>query len=158
MAENTILNIKLFNYEIGKLGYDLDQRKSFFQFNPDFLETNRFRNIFPYIIKRVRPVQVFSQYEGKTFRGLPPPIADSLPDMFGNTIFQKWFEANELNMLKLTPLEQLTYVANRGMGALEYQPAQDIPKTSAIDLEKIIIVLQQVLKQKEQTTEKNFDN
>lgn len=71
MAENTILNIKLFNYEIGKLGYDLDQRKSFFQYNPDFLETNRFRNIFPYIIKRVRPVQVFSQYEGKSFRGLP---------------------------------------------------------------------------------------
>ncbi|PRX47957.1 type II toxin-antitoxin system HipA family toxin [Salegentibacter salegens] len=158
MAKNTILNVKLFKKEIGKLGYDLDQRKSFFQYNPEFLETNQLQNIFPYIIKRIKPVQVFSEYEGNTFKGLPPAIADSLPDMFGNIIFKEWFEANNKDKTKLTPLEQLTYVANRGMGALEYEPAQNIPKTSAIDLEEIISVLKQVIDQKEQTSEKKFDN
>lgn len=73
MAKNTILNVKLFDKEVGKLGYDLDQRKSFFQYNPEFLETNELQNIFPYIIKRIKPVQVFSEYEGNTFKGLPQP-------------------------------------------------------------------------------------
>ncbi|TDN90509.1 serine/threonine-protein kinase HipA [Salegentibacter sp. 24] len=158
MAKNTILNVKLFDKEVGKLGYDLDQRKSFFQYNPEFLETNELQNIFPYIIKRIKPVQVFSEYEGNTFKGLPPAIADSLPDMFGNIIFKEWFEANNKDKIKLTPLKQLTYVANRGMGALEYEPSQNIPKTSAIDLEEIIEVLKKVIDQKEQTSEKNLDN
>ncbi|SKB75720.1 serine/threonine-protein kinase HipA [Salegentibacter holothuriorum] len=158
MAKNTILNVKLFDYEVGKLDYDLDQRKSFFQYNPEFLETIQLQNIFPYIIKRIKPVQVFSEYEGNTFKGLPPAIADSLPDMFGNIIFKEWFEVNNKDKTKLTPLEQLTYVANRGMGALEYEPAQNLPKTSAIDLEEIISVLKQVIDQKEHTSEKNLDN
>lgn len=68
--------------------------------------------------------------------------------MFGNIIFKEWFEANNKDKTKLTPLEQLTYVANRGMGALEYEPAKNIPKTSAINLEEIVSVLKQVIDQK----------
>lgn len=33
VAQNTILTVKLYDKEIGKLGYDLDQRRSFFQYN-----------------------------------------------------------------------------------------------------------------------------
>ncbi|MES2544286.1 MAG: type II toxin-antitoxin system HipA family toxin [Bacteroidota bacterium] len=156
MATNKLIDVILFGIEIGKVGYDIDQRKCYFQYNPEFLESGRYQKIFPYLIKRVKPLQVFSQFEGETFRGLPPMIADSLPDMFGNIIFKEWFEANNKGFEKITPLEQLAYVANRGMGALEYKPVIDIPENSKINLTEIIEVLKEVLDVKRNTAEKNL--
>jgi serine/threonine-protein kinase HipA len=153
MAQNNIIEVILFGLEIGKLGYDVDKRSSYFQYNPDFLESNQYTNIFPYIFKRIKAVQVFNKFEGETFRGLPPMIADSLPDMFGNIIFREWFEAKNKAFKKITPLEQLTYVSNRGMGALEYRPAADIPESSTIDIDEIVKVLNKVLDLKNETAE-----
>lgn len=151
MATDKTIEVIAFGTEIGKLGYDIDQKKCFFQFNPDFLESGKYTNMFPYILRRIKPVQVFKQFEGETFRGLPPMIADSLPDIFGNIIFQEWFILKHKS-LKITPLEQLTYVADRGMGALEYRPVIELPKSSNIDIEEIVTVLEKVLKLKDETT------
>lgn len=151
MSKNNIIEVILFGQEIGKLGYDVDKRTSYFQYNPDFLESNQYTNIFPYVFKRIKPVQVFNKFEGETFRGLPPMIADSLPDMFGNIIFKQWFEAKNKEFKKITPLEQLTYVSNRGMGALEYHPTAKIPKSSTINIDEIVEVLNKVLDLKNET-------
>lgn len=153
MAKNNIIEVILFGLEIGKIGYDIDKRASYFQYNPKFLESNQYANVFPYILKRVKPTQVFTQFEGETFRGLPPMIADSLPDMFGNIIFKEWFEAKNKEFKKITPLEQLTYVSNRGMGALEYHPSAEIPKSTTINIDEIVEVLNKVLDLKNETSE-----
>lgn len=158
MTKNNIIEVRLFGLEVGKLGYDMDKRVSYFQYNPDFLQSDQYTNIFPYIFKRVKPVQVFHQFEGETFRGLPPMIADSLPDMFGNIIFKEWFETKSKEFTKITPLEQLTYVANRGMGAIEYRPMVEIPKTSNIDIQEMVEVLNQVLNLKKETSEKKLND
>lgn len=151
MSINNIIEVILYDQEIGKLGYDVDKRASYFQYNPDFLESNKYINIFPYVFKRIKTVQVFNKFEGETFRGLPPMIADSLPDMFGNIIFKEWFEAKNEEFNKITPLEQLTYVSNRGMGALEYRPTAEIPKSSTINIDEIVDVLNKVLDLKNET-------
>ncbi len=158
MAKNTIIAVRLFGLEVGKLGYDIDKKVSYFQYNPAFLESNLYTNVFPYIFKRVKQVQVFHKFEGETFRGLPPMIADSLPDSFGNIIFKAWFESKNKDRKKITPIEQLTYVANRGMGALEYQPVTEIPKTSTLHLDKIVDVLNKVLDLKSHTSEKSLSD
>jgi len=154
MAKNNIIEVLLFDIEIGKIGYDLDKRASYFQYNPEFLASNIYTKIFPYVFKRVKPTQVFTQFEGETFRGLPPMIADSLPDMFGNIIFKEWFEAKNKEGKKITALEQLTYVSNRGMGALEYRPSVKIPKSTKINIDEIVEVLHKVLDVKNDTSEK----
>ncbi len=153
MAKNNIIEVILFGIEIGKIGYDMDKRASYFQYNPEFLDSNQYTNIFPYIFKRVKPIQVFTQFEGETFRGLPPMIADSLPDMFGNIIFKEWFEAKNKEFKKITPLEQLTYVSNRGMGALEYHPSAEIPKSTTINIDEIVEILSKVLDLKNETSQ-----
>lgn len=158
MAKNEIIAVYLFGHEIGKLGYDLDKRASYFQYNPEFLDSNQYTHIFPYIFKRIKQVQVFKNFEGETFRGLPPMIADSLPDMFGNIIFKEWFEAKNKAFKKITPLEQLTYVANRGMGALEYRPVAKIPESATIDIEEIVDILNKVLDLKNETSEKELSD
>ncbi|MDM1551630.1 type II toxin-antitoxin system HipA family toxin [Empedobacter falsenii] len=158
MAKNQIISINFQGIEIGKIGYDENQRKSSFQYNPDFLESNNFKKIFPYVIRRTPNVQVFSEFEGETFRGLPPMIADSLPDFFGNIVFKEWLEATQKEMNAITPLEQLTYVGKRGMGALEFSPAKEIKSNQSIDVEEITEVVKKVLDLKTSTAEKGLSD
>lgn len=155
MATDKIVAIIAFGQEIGKLGYDIDQGKSFFQYNPEFLAAGKYSKLFPFIFKRTKPAQVFTEFQQDTFQGLPPMIADSLPDTFGTIIFQEWLTARGIQ--KVTPLEQLAYVADRGMGALEYRPVKELPNTSAINIDEIITILEKVLKLKEDTSGASLD-
>ncbi len=154
MAKNEIINVFCFNNEIGRLGFDENQTKSSFQYNPEFLKTNKYLNFFPQtgIIKRTHHTQIFTRFNNETFRGLPPMISDSLPDMFGNIIFKKWLEASSNNFKQISVIEQLAYVADRGMGALEYRPSKTIPQATTIDLTEITHVLKEVLANKHDTT------
>lgn len=156
MGKNQIISVIFKQLEIGKVGYDEHQKKSFFQYNSDFLASGKYTNLFPYIIRRAENVQVFSEYEGETFKGLPPVIADSLPDFFGNIVFKEWLEVS--NKTAISPLEQLAYVANRGMGALEYFPAKKIPSTATINIEEITEVVKKVMDLKTSVAEKELTN
>lgn len=158
MAKNQIVSVIFKDIEIGKMGYDENKRKSSFQFNPDFLAQNKYANLFPYIIRRVENVQVFSEYEGETFRGLPPVIADSLPDMFGNIVFKEWLEASNKSFGSISPLEQLTYVGTRGMGALEFMPNKQLPLNTSIDLQEITEIVKKVMDVKTAVSEKGLSD
>ena len=155
MAREKIIDIVVFGLEIGKLGVDLDQGKSFFQYNPEFLESGQYSNLFPFIFKRTKSAQVFTGYQQETFQGLPPMIADSLPDTFGNIIFQEWLTTRGIQ--KVTPLEQLAYVADRGMGAIEYKPVKELPNSPSINIDEVITILKKVLKLKEDTSGATLD-
>ncbi len=154
MAKNNIINVSLFGEEIGRIGQNEQEANTSFQFNPEFLNSNKYLNLFPKtgIIKRVPQVQVFKNYNNKIFKGLPPQFADSLPDMFGSLIFKIWLDSKKEKSISI--LEQLAYVANRGMGALEYKPSKEIPSNNAIDLNEIIEVLQEVLDLKRSAQQK----
>lgn len=155
MARDKIIDVIIFDQEIGKLGYDIDKGKSFFQYNPEFLDSGKYSKLFPFIFKRTKPAQVFTEYQQDTFQGLPPMIADSLPDTFGNIIFQEWLTTRGIQ--KVTPLEQLAYVADRGMGALEYKPVKELPNTTSINIDDIISILEKVLKLKDNTSGASLD-
>jgi serine/threonine-protein kinase HipA len=156
MAKNQIITVVFLGQEIGKIGYDEDQRKSSFQYNPDFLAQNAYKRLFPYVIRRSQNVQVFSEFEGETFRGLPPMIADSLPDVFGNIVFKEWLEATHKDFTSITPLEQLTYVGKRGMGALEFLPNKDLQSNSTINVAQMTEVVKKVLDVKTSISEKGL--
>lgn len=151
MSKNNIIDVFCFNIEIGKLGFDENKNESFFQFNAAFLASNKYLNIFPFtkIIKRISNTQVFNKYNNDTFRGLPPMIADSLPDLFGNIIFKTWLESANKNFKQINVLEQLAYVGNRGMGALEYRPSKKIAMGATINISEITKVLEKVIYQKD---------
>lgn len=158
MAINNIINVKLFDTEIGRIGWDENESRSSFQYHTEFLKEENFINIFPAtgIIRSVPQVQVFDRFNNETFKGLPPQFADSLPDVFGSIVFKKWLESS--GKAEINVLEQLTYVANRGMGALEYEPRKDIPANTTINLEEIIEVLKSVLDLKKSSSREVFGN
>jgi len=154
MASAKIIQVIAFGLEIGKLGYDMDQKRAVFQYNPDFLSSGKYLNLFPFIFRRVEQAQVFTEYHSDTFQGLPPMIADSFPDTFGAIIFQEWLSRRGIK--KLTPLEQLAYVADRGMGALEYKPVKELLETSTINIGQVVEILERVLKFKDDAVEKDL--
>ncbi len=58
-----------------------------------------------------------------SFRGIPGLLADSLPDRFGNAVIDKWLVGQGRTPESFTAIERLCYTGKRGMGALEYVPA-----------------------------------
>jgi serine/threonine-protein kinase HipA len=158
MAKNQLLTVVFEGEEIGLLGYDENLKKSSFQYNPSFLKTNKWLNLFPLIIRRIQPTQVFSQFHSDTFRGLPPLFADSLPDMFGNIIFKAWMETTSKDFESISVLEQLAYIGNRGMGALEYHPSKKVPLDATIDISEMAHLVKQVFEQKQSTFEDSMNH
>ncbi len=156
MKSRQVIGVYLFDIELGRIGYDVDRAVASFQYSPSFLESNQLKEVFPYTghIRRVPQVQVFRQFSSGPFRGLPPQFADSLPDLFGSMIFKTWLDAR--GERDISVIEQLAYVADRGMGALSYAPAQDLPSTAAIDLDEIIEILRAVMDNKKSTTQKKL--
>ena len=57
--------------------------------------------------------------------GLHGVFADSLPDAWGMLLMDRAFRRRGVLPHRLTPLDRLAYVGDRGMGALEYTPALD---------------------------------
>lgn len=158
MSKNNLITVVCFDQEIGRLGFDPDRGASFFQYNADFLAQEKYQRLFPLVFRRVRQTQVFDKYNNETFRGLPPMIADSLPDLFGNIIFRTWIESNNRDMKDISVLEQLAYVGNRGMGALEYHPATSVAAGDTIDINEIAAIVSQVLDQKQQVNAAQLDH
>ena len=69
----------------------------------------------------------------EAFEGLPGVLADSLPDRFGNAIIEKYFAERGRAGDRLGPVQKLLYVGSRAMGALEYRPAEKIPRKQLED-------------------------
>lgn len=162
MINQNYIAVICFNQEIGRISMDHTFTKSYFQYNENFLNQTDPLNLFPAtgVIRKTNQVQVFSQFSGSTFRGLPPMFADSLPDDFGNTMFNQFLQTKNLSLGELSPLQQLSYVSNRGMGALEYLPAVDLSGKNEIAIDEIASLLNHILTDKKDAAfaEMNHEN
>jgi serine/threonine-protein kinase HipA len=100
---------------------------SYFEFDPLFLEKGL--DIAPLMYGltnlRERKNLPIKGIRGR-FKGLPPFVADSLPDRWGSRVFALWCQSQKINPIEITPLDFLLYLGKRGMGALEFEPAVDL--------------------------------
>ena len=70
-----------------------------------------------------------------TFKGLPGLLADVLPDKYGNTLINAWLARHNRATNSLNPVEILCFIGSRGMGALEFEPANPISQKVATNIE-----------------------
>lgn len=61
------------------------------------------------------------------FQGLPGVLADVLPDSFGSQVIRAYYTARGEMQKSLSPVQHLLYVGTRGIGALEFHPAESLP-------------------------------
>lgn len=101
--------------KVGRLA--LERRNILFQYDATFLGSRL--ELSPYHL-RLTPEVIVGQPE--VFEGLMGVFEDSLPDGWGRLLIDR--RAAELGMsgASLTPLDRLTVVGSRSMGALVYEP------------------------------------
>lgn len=85
----------------------------------------------------------------KLFAGLPSFIADSMPDHWGNILFNEWAKAKHISSKDLTALDRLAYIGRRGMGALEFAPPTDVEleKPFPVEIAQLSELAQSALKE-----------
>ncbi len=144
-----IVEITLNGQSVGTAEWSASGGYAVFQYSDEF----RALGIEPSPI--VMPVEGKSYQTNRShihFHNLPYLLSDSMPDDFGNLMMREWFRQRQLSYNDVNPVDRLTYVGKRGMGALEYEPVNHMEKSSVrLDVTELIEVARLVLEQKEKT-------
>ena len=145
------LKVILWGEEIGRLAWDERRRLAYFMYNPEWI--NRGLNISPLVapIDGARSLMPVWGEDAKIYQKLPAFVADSLPDAWGNQLFDLWRQQNHLANADISPLDKLSFIGKRGMGALEFQPeyARE-QKAQKIDMKSLADLAERIYTEREQ--------
>lgn len=127
MKSNNAILVMLWGNAMGTLYWDAKESLSYFEFDPLFLKKGLDISPIIYGLPKLREQKSLpiKGIRGR-FKGLPPFVADSLPDRWGSKVFASWCQQQKINPNEITPLDFLLYLGKRGMGALEFEPAYDL--------------------------------
>lgn len=128
------IKIFLWGQEIGRLSWDRRRNISYFEYSREFLQGHI--DAFPLIASIKMPTSrrpIMGDKENKLFHKLPPFLADSLPDAWGNQVFECWRKENGIKNQDITPLDLLSFIGKRGMGALEF-----VPETAGVHKSEVL--------------------
>ena len=147
------VKVILWDEEIGRLSWDGRRNLSYFTFNPDFLRKGL--DVAP-LTASVHDLRSRMPVYGDTeriYQKLPPFIADSLPDDWGNRLFDYWRKQNKITAASVTPLEKLSFIGKRGMGALEFIPeSEGYAAEGKIDVKSLIDLAQRIFTDREEVS------
>ncbi|MDD6022147.1 MAG: type II toxin-antitoxin system HipA family toxin [Acutalibacteraceae bacterium] len=152
---NTV-RIKMWGTTVGYLHQD-DNGMVGFQYDEEFLKSNI--EISPVKMPLSTATYTFPALPEQTFHGLPGMVADSLPDKFGNIVINRYLESQGRTADSLSVIEKLCYTGKRGMGALEYEPSQELTTINeTVDLDALTKLASEILSEKEQIHIEKNDN
>jgi len=112
-----IVSIHLNGEEIDLGELVANQRKIYFKYYQSFIKSGR--EISPFRLKLSE--QIYSA-DPLPFDGLYGVFADSLPDGWGKLLLDRTLAAKGILIEDVSPLQRLSFVGTRGMGALMYRP------------------------------------
>ncbi len=141
-----MLSIKVYYHGqlVGVVSEQPNSRYCVFRYDDNFIESGI--ELCPLLMPLNHNNYLFKNLSFDSFRGLPPLLADSLPDKYGSDLlfaYQKMF-----GKTSLTSLEALSYIGKRGMGALEFVPSikqSELNKEEIIEIDSLVKVANQVL-------------
>lgn len=146
------LKITLWGEEIGRLAWDERRHHSYFTYNPDFIKKGL--NISPLVapIDETRGLLPIWGEDAKIYQKLPAFVADSLPDAWGNQLFDLWRQQQKLSNSEINPLDKLSFIGRRGMGALEFIPeANRERRAGKIDVKSLVDLAERIFIERENT-------
>ncbi|WP_085536784.1 type II toxin-antitoxin system HipA family toxin [Massilibacteroides vaginae] len=153
--DTNAIKVTLWGQDVGYLYWDNKQRLAVFEYEKRFLENEL--DIAPLTMPidspRSKKRMPWLGNSEKLYAGLPPMLADSLPDKYGNSLFSLWLRENKILTKQVNPVDHLSFIGSRAMGALEFEPAKELGNNSAfdVDVQKLYLFAKDVLSEKENT-------
>lgn len=124
--QNNVLSIRLWNKELGRIYWDKLQSRAVFEYNPAFISAGIDIAPLTASINNIAAKRPILGERESIYQGLPPFIADSLPDKWGSLVFECWAKDNKIRLKDLSPIDKLAFIGRRAMGALEFFPAVEL--------------------------------
>jgi serine/threonine-protein kinase HipA len=135
-----VIEVLAWGRRVGAVALDPDTGWYAFAYTKDWID--RGIELAPLHMALREQTYEFPQLRRETFYGLPPLLADSLPDKFGNALVDSWMAEQGVATADITPLDRLAYAAERAMGALEFRPparsVASVPPT-AVQLADLVL-------------------
>lgn len=127
-----IARVNLYGQTIGTFRWDHNRDIALFEYADKFIGSGLEPSP---ILMPVAPGRVYA-FPGigrETFKGLPGLLADSLPDSYGRALFDRWLALT--GRTSENAIETLCFLGKRCMGALEFEPAMNIPYSPEVRIE-----------------------
>lgn len=137
--------VNLWGRQIGAVLWEEDRQLGIFEYTPEFAGSGI--QIAPLTMPLRTGVYDFPSLSRETFKGLPGLLADSLPDKFGNAVINRWLAEQGRTPESFNPVERLCYSGKRGMGALEFEPANNVQRSKGgkIDIAPLVDLANRVI-------------
>ncbi len=144
----TVAAVELWGTRIGAVALTDSTGVAAFEYEPAFLASGI--QLAPLMMPLEERVYSFPELPRRTFRGLPGLLADSLPDRFGNNLINAWLARQGRTPESFDAVERLCYTGQRGMGALEFMPAQgpSAEASGSIQIADLVTLASEILSQK----------
>jgi len=136
--QNNIVRVMLWGQEVGSLYWDERRKRAVFSYHPKFIKGGLDIAPLSASIKEPRNrLPIYGLANDDVFYGLPAFIADSLPGRWGNAVFDAWAAENGVRPSEITPVDKLSFIGRRGMGALEFEPAKEFDQNRNFQLAEL---------------------
>ncbi len=142
-----IVQVTLYDEILGTVEWNEKKSSSTFQYSEKALRNG----IEPSPIIMPTQVRIFeTNRDNINFNNLPYLLSDSMPDDFGNIMMREWLRQKNISIDDINPVDRLTYIGKRGMGALEYEPINYKENNNNINVSDLLNVARKVLEGKKE--------
>ena len=152
-----VAEVKIWGESAGAIRWDESQQLGYFQYDPKFIQKGW--DVSPVKMPINQGSRIYSFPELRkgrnetedAFRGLPGLLADALPDKYGNKLINVWLAQQGRPENSMNPVEKLCFIGTRGIGALEFEPAQIKTGTESFSLvlDSLVEVAKKILNERE---------
>ena len=145
-----ILKVMLWGREVGRLCIDPRRHLPYFEYNREWVDSGLDISPLDASIKLPQNLRPIFGASEKMYQKLPPFLADSLPDAWGNVLFEQWRLQQGIKPGEITPLDKLAFIGKRAMGSLEFYPeTSNFNPKEEINLKALIDLAEQIYTQRE---------
>ena len=148
-----VAEVKIWGELVGAVRWDDEQKLGYFEYDNKFLQKGWDLSPIKMPIENGSRIYSFPELRKDrgetedTFKGLPGLLADALPDKYGNRLINIWLAQQGRLENSMNPVEKLCFIGARGMGALEFEPAQiNSGKNSfSLELDNLVEIAKRML-------------
>ena len=152
-----VAEVKIWGQLVGAIRWVEEEQLGYFEYDKKFLQKQW--NLSPIKMPVENGSRIYSFPELRrgrnqtedTFKGIPGLLSDALPDRYGNKLINIWLAKQGRPENSMNPVEKLCFIGARGMGALEFEPAQikTNKNTFALELDSLVNIAKKMLSQRE---------